>query len=53
MIKEMRPEIKEKWDEFLKWIEKEHHVTTKIWMPDYYSIELWLEFKEYKDKERR
>ena len=45
---EMNPKIKKKWAKFLDWIYKTHQLNRYTWIPDYYSIALWEEFKEAK-----
>lgn len=47
---EMNPEIKKVWEEFLEWMYQAHQLMRYSWMPDYYSIKLWEEFKETKKK---
>lgn len=42
---EMDEDIKKEWPEFLEWIHKVHQLTAD-WIPDYYSILLWTEFKK-------
>ena len=46
---EMNPEIKKEWGDFLKFIREKHNLT-EDYVPDYYSIKLWLEYKEWREK---
>ncbi len=47
MLTEMNPEIKKEWDNFLKYINERHNLVYD-WIPDYYSIRLWEEYKKEK-----
>ena len=48
---EMNPEIQKEWDKFREFIRKTHNLMDD-WMPDYYSIKLWIEWQESKKKKR-
>lgn len=37
-------EIKKEWGKFLKFIREKHNLT-EDWIPDYYSIKIWEEYR--------
>jgi len=48
-MKPLNPDIMKDWTDFLKFIREKHNLTDD-WIPDYYSIKLYLEYQTAKKK---
>ncbi len=46
---EMNAKIKKEWQKFIAFVREKHQLTDD-WIPYYYSIKLWEEYKDAKVK---